>query len=96
METWVFDMDETIVSSTLPYYFQHDFGAEPYNPVAFNAWVEKGEALVLPESHKLYVTLLFLKIKIVFLQGRSESQRQVTEANLRMAGHIKCEKLILK
>ncbi|KAK9099203.1 hypothetical protein Syun_026248 [Stephania yunnanensis] len=70
--------------------------AEPYDSVAFNAWVETGKAPRLPESHKLYVTLRSLKIKVVFLTGRPESQREVSVANLRRAGYNKWEKLILR
>ncbi|KAK9101182.1 hypothetical protein Scep_024612 [Stephania cephalantha] len=94
-ETWVFDVDETVLSN-LPHYSQHGFGAKPYDSVAFNAWVETGKAPRLPESHNLYVTLRSLKIKVVFLTGRPESQREVSEANLRRAGYNKWEKLILR
>lgn len=69
---------------------------KPYNPTMFNEWVNTGKAPPLPESLKLYKKLLLLGIKIVFLTGRPEDQRNVTEANLKHAGFNTWEKLILK
>ncbi|KAK9131075.1 hypothetical protein Sjap_011562 [Stephania japonica] len=95
-EVWVFDVDETVLSN-VPYFSQHGFGPELFHSVAFNAWVTS-KAPMLPESHKLYMTLHFFSENqnSIFLTGRSESQREVTGANLRKAGYIKWEKLILK
>ena len=69
---------------------------EPFNSTLFNEWVNKGEAPSLPESLKLYKKLLSLGIKIVFLTGRPEDQRSVTENNLKNVGFYTWEKLILK
>ncbi|CAL0308739.1 unnamed protein product [Lupinus luteus] len=92
---WVFDVDETTLSN-LPYYANHGFGVEPYNSTAFNEWVGLGIAPALPESQKLYHKLLSLGIKIVFLTGRLESQRDITVKNLKDAGYSTWEKLIVK
>ncbi|OIV90020.1 hypothetical protein TanjilG_00130 [Lupinus angustifolius] len=92
---WVFDIDETSLSN-LQYYANHGFGVEPFNATAFNEWVELGEAPALPESKKLYKKLLSLGIKIAFLTGRSESQRDITAKNLKDAGYYKYEKLVVK
>ncbi|KAL6140799.1 hypothetical protein ACLB2K_059092 [Fragaria x ananassa] len=92
---WVFDIDETSLSN-LPYYAHHGFGVELYNSTAFNAWVLEGKAPALPESLKLYNKLLALGIKVAFITGRGESQRSVTEINLRYVGYLTWEKLILK
>lgn len=69
---------------------------EPFNSTLFNEWVNKGEAPSLPESLKLYKKLLSLGIKIVFLTGRPEDQRSVTENNLKNVGFYTWENLILK
>ncbi|OVA12459.1 Acid phosphatase (Class B) [Macleaya cordata] len=94
-ETWVFDIDETTLSN-LPYYARHGFGAELYNATAFDAWVDTGNALPLPESLKLYKKLLSLGFKAVFLTGRVEKRRQITEKNLNAAGYQNWEKLLLR
>nr|XP_010915365.1 acid phosphatase 1 [Elaeis guineensis] len=94
-DVWVFDIDETTLSN-LPYYAHHGFGVELYNATSFNAWVMKGEAPALPESLGLYKKLLSLGIKIVFLTGRTEDQRNITAHNLRMVGYHTWEKLLLK
>ncbi|GFZ04214.1 HAD superfamily, subfamily IIIB acid phosphatase [Actinidia rufa] len=94
-DIWVFDIDETTLSN-LPYYANHGFGVEPYNSTQFNVWVDVGEAPALPESLKLYGKLLPLGLKVVFITGRPESQRNVTTNNLRKAGYHTWEKLILK
>ncbi|KAK1553767.1 hypothetical protein Q3G72_003407 [Acer saccharum] len=94
-DIWVFDVDETTLSN-LPYYASNGFGSTPYNSTAFNAWVLEGKAPALPESLKLYKSLLSLGIKVVFLTGRPEDQRNVTVANLKEVGYHTWEKLILK
>ncbi|PON54487.1 Acid phosphatase [Parasponia andersonii] len=94
-DIWVFDVDETTLSN-LPYYAEHGFGVEPYNSTEFNAWVLTGNAPALPETLKLYKKLLSLGVKVVFLTGRTEDQRTVTETNLKSVGYHNWEKLILK
>ncbi|XP_027334785.1 stem 28 kDa glycoprotein-like [Abrus precatorius] len=94
-DIFVFDVDETTLSN-LPYYANHGFGVEPYNPTLFNEWVDQGSALALPESLKLYNKLVSLGIKIVFLTGRPENQRDVTATNLKSVGYHTWEKLIVK
>lgn len=69
---------------------------EPYNATPFNAWVDLGVAPALPESLKLYKKLLRLGIKIVFLTGRPDSQRDITAKNLKNAGYHTWETLIVK
>ncbi|XP_059459229.1 stem 28 kDa glycoprotein-like [Corylus avellana] len=94
-DVWIFDVDETSLSN-LPYYAKHGFGAEPYDSTSFNQWVLKGKAPALPESLKLYKKLLSLKVKVVFITGRAEDQRNVTTTNLKHVGYDTWEKLILK
>ncbi|CAK9154952.1 unnamed protein product [Ilex paraguariensis] len=94
-DIWVFDIDETALSN-LPYYADHGFGAEPYNPTLFKGWVNTGKAPPLPESLKLYKKLLSIGLKVVFLTGRPENQRNITTINLKNAGYHTWEKLILK
>ncbi|KAH9714037.1 Stem 28 kDa glycoprotein [Citrus sinensis] len=69
---------------------------DQFNSTLFHEWVETAKAPPLPESLKLYKKLLSLGIKIVFLTGRHEDQRNATETNLKHAGFDTWEKLILK
>ncbi|KAI3855703.1 hypothetical protein MKW92_016778 [Papaver armeniacum] len=94
-DIWVFDIDETTLSN-VPYYATHGFGAKLYNDTAFNAWVDTGKAPALPESLKLYNTLVSLGFKVVFVTGRAEMRREITRKNLRAAGYKNWEKLLLK
>ncbi|PON81097.1 Acid phosphatase [Trema orientale] len=95
-DVWIFDIDETTLSN-LPYYAQHGFGyVEPFNATSFNAWVGTAKAPALPESVKLYRELVSLGVKVVFLTGRTEDQRTVTETNLKRAGYHTWDKLLLK
>ncbi|XP_058074119.1 acid phosphatase 1-like [Magnolia sinica] len=94
-DIWVFDVDETVLSN-LPYFAKHGFGAEPFNSTLSNEWVDLGKAPPLPESLKLYKKLLSLGIKVVFLTGRREVKRKITEKNLKNAGFHTWEKVILR
>ncbi|RDX96372.1 Stem 28 kDa glycoprotein, partial [Mucuna pruriens] len=94
-DVWVFDIDETTLSN-LQYYANNGFGVKPYNATSFDIWVSYGEAFALPESLKLYRKLVSRGIKVVFLTGRREDQRAVTEANLKSVGYHTWEKLIVK
>ncbi|RHN48611.1 putative Acid phosphatase [Medicago truncatula] len=69
---------------------------EPFNATSFNEWADLGTAPALPESQKLYNKLLSLGIKIVFLTGRANKQKNITAKNLRLAGYHTREKLICK
>lgn len=59
-------------------------------------YLKKNMAPALPESLKLYRKLKSLGIKIVFLTGRNESLREVTESNLKNAGYSSWEKVLLR
>ncbi|KAI0524307.1 hypothetical protein KFK09_003673 [Dendrobium nobile] len=92
---WIFDIDETSLSN-LPFFSKHGFGVEPINDTLFDEWSAKGAAPPLPESLKLYKELLSLGIKVVFLTGRTEKDREITALNLKRAGYHSWEKLILR
>ncbi|PON54489.1 Acid phosphatase [Parasponia andersonii] len=94
-DIWVFDIDETALSN-LPYYADTGFGSEPYNATKFNEWVETKAAPALPATLELYEALLNLGIKVVFITGRPESQRNVTSSNLKAVGYTTWEELVLK
>ncbi|KAJ8752807.1 hypothetical protein K2173_008542 [Erythroxylum novogranatense] len=95
MDVWVFDVDETLLSN-LPYYTEHGYGLEIFDPVEFDKWVEKAAAPAIEPSLKLYKVVLGLGFKVFLLTGRSEKQRNVTEKNLIDAGISNWDKLILR
>ncbi|XP_057447261.1 acid phosphatase 1-like [Lotus japonicus] len=94
-DAWVFDIDETLLSN-VPYYKAVGFGATIFNETSFNEWVNLAEAPALPASLSLYKELQGLGFTIFLLTGRSEHQRNSTEANLLFAGYRNWEKLILR
>ncbi|KAF8044355.1 hypothetical protein BT93_A2370 [Corymbia citriodora subsp. variegata] len=94
-DVWIFDIDETLLSN-LPYYAEHGYGLEVFDPVEFDKWVDKAEALGIQPSLKLYDRVLGLGFKVFLLTGRSEKQRSVTVENLINAGIQNWDKLILR
>ncbi|KAJ0006736.1 hypothetical protein Pint_29572 [Pistacia integerrima] len=96
-DIWVFDIDETALSN-LPYYARPEnaFGAKEYNETSFDEWQLEGKAPAVPAVLHLYENLMKLGYKIVFITGKSEKMRNVTEANLRKSGYHTWEKLVLK
>ncbi|XP_010536549.1 PREDICTED: acid phosphatase 1-like [Tarenaya hassleriana] len=94
-DIWVFDIDETLLSN-LPYYIEHGYGAEVFDHLEFDKWVEKGRAPAIEASLKLYQKVRDLGYKVFLLTGRSESHRLVTVENLINAGFQNWDKLILR
>ncbi|KAK7245490.1 hypothetical protein RIF29_40336 [Crotalaria pallida] len=94
-DAWVFDIDETLLSN-LPYYQDNGFGSVTFNETSFDDWVNVAEAPALAASLSLYKELQELGFKIFLLTGRSEHQRNATEANLLFAGYSNWERLILR
>ncbi|MBA0698561.1 hypothetical protein Goari_000268 [Gossypium aridum] len=85
-----------LISNIAGSLFYEIFRAQPYNATLFDKWVMEGAAPALPESLWLYKKLLSLGIKVVFLTGRHESQRNTTASNLKNVGYHSWYKLILK
>ena len=94
-EAWVLDVDDTALSN-LPYYADTGFGAQPYNATYFDEYVANATAPALPEVLELYGKLLALGIKVVFITGRHDYEREPTVRNLRSVGYHTWEKLVLK
>lgn len=94
-DAWVFDIDETLLSN-VPYYQDVGFGSKIFNETSFNDWVNLADAPALPASLSFYRKLQELGFTIFLLTGRSEHQRNVTEANLLFAGYRNWERLILR
>ncbi|KAL1210655.1 Acid phosphatase 1 [Cardamine amara subsp. amara] len=94
-DAWVFDIDETLLSN-IEYYKAHGYGSEPYDNTKFNEWVVQGKAPGFGASLRLYKALKKLGFTIILLTGRDESQRSITEKNLRDAGYFGWNRLLLR
>ncbi|XP_044467732.1 acid phosphatase 1-like [Mangifera indica] len=94
-DVWIFDIDDTLLSN-LPYYQEHGYGSEIFDPVEFDKWVEKAMAPAIEPSLKLYEEVLKSGFKIFLLTGRYENKRAATIDNLINAGFQNWDKLILR
>ncbi|KAJ7982500.1 Acid phosphatase 1 [Quillaja saponaria] len=94
-DVWIFDIDETLLSN-LPYYVEHGYGLESFDPLQFDKWVEKAVAPAIELSLKHYEEVLGLGFKVILLTGRSERQRSFTTENLINAGFRDWHQLILR
>lgn len=88
----VLDIDETTLSN----WEEMNKADFAYDNTAFNKWVEEGKAPAIPGTLRLVKEAQKLGIGIVFLTGRPESQRAVTERNLRAQGFDGWQQLILR
>ncbi|CAN6202648.1 unnamed protein product [Urochloa humidicola] len=94
-DAWVFDIDETLLSN-LPYYADHGYGLELFDHHKFDRWVERGEALAIHSSLKLYNEVRELGFKTILLTGRNEGHLGVTAENLKKQGFLDWDKLVLR
>jgi len=69
---------------------------EIFNETSFDTWVNSAAAPALPANLILYNELKELGFRIFLLTGRSEYQRNATEANLMLSGYKNWERLILR
>ncbi|CAL5036596.1 unnamed protein product [Urochloa decumbens] len=94
-DAWVFDIDETLLSN-LPYYADHGYGLGLFDHQKFDRWVERGEALAIRSSLKLYNEVRELGFKTFLLTGRNEVHLRVTAENLKKQGFHDWDKLVLR
>jgi acid phosphatase len=88
----VLDIDETTLSN-----YQEMAGAGfGYNAAAFNAWVNSAQATAIPGTLRLYKEAQRLGVSVLFITGRSESERMATEKNLRTQGFDGWQDLIMR
>jgi acid phosphatase len=88
----ILDIDETTLSN----YDEMTSADFAYDSARFNAWVDSAKAPAIPGTLRLYKEAQRLGVSVIFLTGRSESQRAVTEQNLRAAGFDNWQQLILR
>jgi acid phosphatase len=88
----VFDVDETSLSnyeSLKKIYFGYD-------PIKWDNWINEAKAPAIPEVKQFYDFLIMKKVKVIFLSSRKGSQYDVTYRNLKQAGYLEFDTLILK
>jgi len=88
----VFDIDETSLSNYEAIKKIH-FG---YDREMWDNWINEGRSPVIPEVKQFYDFVILKKIKVIFLSSRKSSQYNATYNNLKNAGYVKFDTLILK
>lgn len=73
-----------------------NYRSEIFNSQVFDVWVEQAIAPAIESSLILYEEVRALGFKIIFLTGRSEGHMNVTIENLKRAGFLHWDKLILR
>ncbi len=87
------DIDETTLSSYCEWR-REDFG---YIDAMFNAWVVTPQAdVAIPGTLRLFKEARAAGVTVFFVTGRPESQRAATERNLRAAGFIGWERVVMR
>jgi predicted secreted acid phosphatase len=98
----IFDIDETALSNW-DVIIADDFGRVipgpcahlPNGPCGWEAWDLRGQDKAIDATLNLYLHAKALDVAVFFITGRSESQRNATERNLRSAGYDSFAKLIM-
>lgn len=88
----VLDIDETSLSNWTGM-LAADFGL---GRAFWESWIPRGEATAIVATRRLYRTALARGYAVFFITGRAESQRAVTERNLRDAGYDAWSGLIMR
>jgi acid phosphatase len=88
----ILDIDETTLSN----YEEMTTADFAYDSARFNAWVDSAQAPAIAGTLRLYKEAQSLGVSVFFITGRTESQRAVTEQNLRSAGFDNWQQLILR
>ncbi|CAN8311184.1 unnamed protein product [Cochlearia groenlandica] len=96
MDAWIFDIDDTLLS-TIPYHKNNGFfGGEKLNTTQFENWIRKRKAPSVPHMVKLYHEIREKGIKIFLISSRKEYLRSATVDNLIKAGFYGWSNLLLR
>lgn len=88
----VFDIDETTIDN-YEYYSKHGFA---FVPKLWFEWVDSAKAPAIPSVKKIYDEAVKKGVRVIFITGRTEQGRASTELNLKNAGYLKYDKLIMR
>ncbi|KAG7532824.1 Acid phosphatase class B-like [Arabidopsis thaliana x Arabidopsis arenosa] len=96
MDAWIFDIDDTLLS-TIPYHKSNGcFGGEQLNTTKFEEWQKSGKAPAVPNMVKLYHEIRERGFKIFLISSRKEYLRSATVENLIEAGYHGWSNLLLR
>ena len=88
----VLDIDESTLSN-----YQDLVGSDfAFNTAAFKAWVVSAQAPAIPGTLRIYKEAQRLGFIVFFLTGRSETERDATERNLRAQGFANWQQLTMR
>ena len=88
----ILDIDETTLSN-----YQEELGADfAYSKPVFDAQVETAQATAIPGTLRLYKEAQRLGVSVIFITGRDEAQRAVTDRNLRAQGFDNWQELVMR
>ncbi|KAI5348164.1 hypothetical protein L3X38_001051 [Prunus dulcis] len=94
-DAWIFDIDETLLS-TVPYYKKQHFGGEKLNLTSLEEWMSQGKAPALENSLKLFNEMKARGLQIILVSSRREHLRSATIDNLVDVGYYGWTSLILR
>ncbi|CAN8267650.1 unnamed protein product [Cochlearia groenlandica] len=96
MDAWIFDIDDTLLS-TIPYHKSNGFfGGEQLNTTKFEEWQSSGQAPAVPHMVKLFHEIRERGFKIFLVSSRKEYLRSATVENLIEAGYHGWSNLLLR
>jgi acid phosphatase len=88
----VLDIDET----TLTNYQQLLKMNFAFDKKAFDAWADSAQAPAIPGTLRLFKEAQRLGVSVFFITGRPDSQREITERNLRSQGFANWQQILLR
>ncbi|WP_348260754.1 HAD family acid phosphatase [Telmatobacter sp. DSM 110680] len=88
----ILDIDETALSN----WAEMSAANFEYNSKDFNAWVASAQAPAIPGTLRIFKAAEELGVSVIFITGRPETQRASSEANLRLRGFDRWERLIMR
>ncbi|XP_042426983.1 acid phosphatase 1-like [Zingiber officinale] len=96
MDAWVFDVDDTILSNLIYYKGKH-YGGDPYDPLGFRSWAQRGICAAIPKMLRVYKRLIEKGFKVFLVTGRdAEMFNSSTSQNLDAQGFKGHERLIMR
>jgi acid phosphatase len=88
----VLDIDETSLSN----YEEMAKADFAYDSAVFHSWIKEAKAPVIPGTLRLYQEAQKLNVSVFFITGRSDTERDATERNLREQGYQNWQQLFLR
>ncbi|WOK94610.1 acid phosphatase 1-like [Canna indica] len=96
LDAWVLDIDDTCLSN-LVYYRDKHYGGDPFDPLGFKSWAQKGVCPSIPAVLQLYKRLIEKRFKVFLITGRDEEVfSSSTSQNLHEQGFTGHERLIMR